>query len=347
MGLKRYSNIKVKEGREVVFLESIGYPSGSFKDKVRSYCNAFLNSHGGILYFGCGSDGCIYGGNITRKTEDDYRLAFDSVVRNFVPFVPVDKYRLSFLFIENEKDLAIIEIKVSIGDVGEIYEDGLCNVYIIDCGSLVGPLYPQELRELILLKYKESVEGAEEVKKFFTPNIIQAREKAKLTSQKRKLEPIAEESRAKVPPINIVKINRGLSKQFIDLTQSSKSILSDKQHSSQIVTNDSNKTELIVSPVSISPIITINQPNKSDVSMVSIHSMNLSVALVTTQSMKVSVLPVTSQPMRPLMSQSTIQPMRSSVTMPTIQSMKSSVSLLSNPISQFVNSKIVGRRYFK
>ena len=31
MGLKRYSHIKVKEGREVVFLENIGYPSGLSK----------------------------------------------------------------------------------------------------------------------------------------------------------------------------------------------------------------------------------------------------------------------------------------------------------------------------
>ncbi|XP_065677769.1 uncharacterized protein LOC100215136 isoform X3 [Hydra vulgaris] len=300
MGLKRYSNIKVKEGREVVFLESIGYPGGSFKDKVRSYCNAFLNSHGGILYFGCGSDGCIYGGNITRKMEDDYRLAFDSVVRNFVPFVPVDKYRLSFLFIDNEKDLAIIEIKVSIGDVGEIYEDGLCNVYIIDCGSLVGPLYPQELRELILLKYKESVEGAEEAKKFFTPNIIQAREKVKLTSQKRKLEPIVEESTAKVPPINIVKINRGLDKEIIDLT-------------SQAIARNS---ELTASQLPITP----NKKMKSAVSQATNQPIKIPVSLVTSQTIK------------------------SSSSLPNIQSMKASVSLLSNPISRFVNSKVVARR---
>ena len=49
-----------------------------------------------------------------------------------------------------------------------------------DTGDLIGPLYPQELKELILLKYKESMEGAEEALKFTTPNLAAVRAKAKI-----------------------------------------------------------------------------------------------------------------------------------------------------------------------
>ena len=117
---------------------------------------------------------------------------------SFQPFISATHYRVSFIEVTDKPsttNLKIIEIKVSVGDLGEIYEDGMFSVYIIDNKNLIGPLLPQELKELIILKYKDSIEGAEEARRYATPNLAIAREtaKQKKVSQCAQLSSIIEE----------------------------------------------------------------------------------------------------------------------------------------------------------
>ena len=204
MVLHRFSLMQIKDGRETVFIRETGCAKGLFKDTVRKYANGLLNSHGGIIYFGIDPNGTIVGMKISRKEEDDFRLSIDHTIGSFQPFISGNLYRLTFipLQVQNQvSDYKVIELKVSVGEIGEIYEDGLSKVYIIDSSSLIGPLYPQELKELIILKYKESMEGAEEANKYMTPHLAVARATAKSrkVSAENKLDSIVEEVGGDVP----------------------------------------------------------------------------------------------------------------------------------------------------
>ena len=197
MILQRFTFMQIKDGRETVFIRETGNAKG-FKDSVRKYANGLLNSHGGIIYFGIDPNATIIGMKISRKEEDDFRLSIDHTIGSFQPFISGNLYRLTFipLQVQNQvSDYKVIELKVSVGEIGEIYEDGLSKVYIIDATSLIGPLFPQELKELIILKYKESIEGAEEANKYMTPHLAVARAtaKSKNISDTNKLYSIIEE----------------------------------------------------------------------------------------------------------------------------------------------------------
>ena len=177
----RYDKMPVRADRETVFVKETGNCKSQFKVHVRNLVNGLLNSHGGVVYFGVTNEGIMTGLRISRKEEDDFRLAVDHTIGRFLPLVSADLYRLTFITLRgrgHHDDVShkIIELKVSVGKVGEIYEDGEGKVVIIDKGLVIGPLHPQELRELVLLKYKEAMEGAEEVAKFATPHL--AKEKA-------------------------------------------------------------------------------------------------------------------------------------------------------------------------
>lgn len=186
----RFTKVPKKDGRETIFILETGSPRGEFRETVRKYVNGLLNSHGGVLYFGTDINGTATGVPISRKGEDEYKLAVDHTIGSFSPFIGSSLYKLSFIDLVEKNnrycDYKIIELKVSVGELGEIYEDGFKKVYIVDTGDLIGPLYPQELKELILLKYKESIEGAEEALKFTTPNLAAVRAKAKIAKSAHK-----------------------------------------------------------------------------------------------------------------------------------------------------------------
>jgi len=169
-------------------------------NKVKQFANGLLNSHGGVLYFGVDYKGTVLGEKISRKDEDAYRLVVDRTLGKFEPLVSTQHYRIAFLSLEDPYyNYYVIELKISVGELGEIYENGEANVFLVDDGLLLGPLYPQELKELIMLKYKESIEGAEEANKFLTPYLHTAREtcKRKALTKRRPLVCIQEETTGK------------------------------------------------------------------------------------------------------------------------------------------------------
>ena len=89
---------RIKTGRENIFIEHIGSPTGVFANDVRMYANGLLNSQSGAIYFGVTKIGIAGGLIISRKQEDEYRLACDRVISNFAPFVSANHYRLTFSF---------------------------------------------------------------------------------------------------------------------------------------------------------------------------------------------------------------------------------------------------------
>jgi len=190
MALIRYTKIEEKTGRETVFFPTL---TSNYQQQIRMYANGLLNSHGGVIYIGVGTQGLVTGLSISRKDEDRYRLAIDRVFSCFQPFVSSQHYRLNFLEVtdsSSKSNFVVIEIKVSVGDIGEIYEDGQQSVYLVDEKVLIGPLFPQELKELILLKYKEVIEGAEEVNRYLTPNLATARKQAKISTATKRMKPL-------------------------------------------------------------------------------------------------------------------------------------------------------------
>ncbi|XP_066931959.1 microtubule-associated protein RP/EB family member 1-like [Clytia hemisphaerica] len=209
--MRRFSKIESKAGRETIFIETIGFAKGAFQEEVRLWSNGLLNSHGGVIYFGVNSSGIIKGKLISRKEEDDLRLAVDRTFGHFQPFVSSQHYRLSFVPLDG--GYRYIELKVSIGEMGEIYEDGRQQVYIIDAAKLIGPLHPQELQELILLKYKQSIEGAEEAAKYCTPNLHRAKSLARTAKKPAVLSPIVENNTPPSTSVTITKIQSASKKR--------------------------------------------------------------------------------------------------------------------------------------
>ena len=220
----RFDKMPVRNGRETIFLKETGHCRSLFKVHVRKLVNGLLNSHGGVIYFGVNLEGIITGLHISRKDEDEYRLAVDHTISKFLPLVGANLYRLSFLTLQernHHNDVSsykIIELKVSVGNLGDIYEDGDAKVFIMDNLSLIGPLHPQELRELILLKHKEAMEGTEEVAKFATPHLEQARNKvrSKKVSAPGTLFSVAEVLEDKTPPRKVVTPRRRIVKSVVN-----------------------------------------------------------------------------------------------------------------------------------
>jgi len=138
----------------------------------------------------------VYGVSMNRKDEDEYRLMCDRTIGSFMPLVGMGNYSLKFwpVLKKGSSDYKVVELKVSVGQKGEIYEDGLMKVYLVDTGLLIGPLHPQEIKELVLLKHKENIEGAEEARRFMTPAITEAKAKARVS---------ADDAKKKAVPVQI------------------------------------------------------------------------------------------------------------------------------------------------
>ncbi|XP_031562402.1 schlafen-like protein 1 [Actinia tenebrosa] len=148
---------KERIGVMYFFFKNIGYPSGEFANTIREYGNALLNTKGGFLVFGVQENGRINGLNISRQNEDLYRLSLDRELRNFTPAVSPNLYRLSVVKVGYMSN--IMEVRISAGPIGEMYQNQYEQVYIVKNRKLVGPLWPQELKALIIQKYKEELQA--------------------------------------------------------------------------------------------------------------------------------------------------------------------------------------------
>ena len=93
---------------------------------LAKYICAFLNTQGGVLYYGITDDHIIRGLVLTAQMRDRLRLAIDSCCNSFSPEVDTDKVKLRFEKVFNPdgsecRDTYVVVIRVVKGDPGQIY----------------------------------------------------------------------------------------------------------------------------------------------------------------------------------------------------------------------------------
>lgn len=146
------------DGRVYFYFGKLGFPSRFFKQVLSKYVNALLNTKGGMLVFGVEPSGKIIGSNINcRQQEDLYKLELDTEVRTTRPTVSPSLCRFVVTHLEDSQNLCIVEIKISAGPIGEIFMNSSEEVYVVRKRKLFGPLIPQEIKDLVIAKYREEI----------------------------------------------------------------------------------------------------------------------------------------------------------------------------------------------
>jgi len=93
---------------------------------LAKYICAFLNTLGGVLYYGITDDHTVRGLVLSAQQRDRLRLAIDSCCNSFSPEVDTDKLKLRFERVVTAdgsecKDTYVVVIRVLKGDPGQVY----------------------------------------------------------------------------------------------------------------------------------------------------------------------------------------------------------------------------------
>jgi hypothetical protein len=93
---------------------------------IANYVSAFLNTEGGILYYGISDSGKVSGVKLARKSRDLFMRSFDGILNKFRPPVGPELYNIYFQPVKNREqsqmlDLYVIEVQVKQGDATKIY----------------------------------------------------------------------------------------------------------------------------------------------------------------------------------------------------------------------------------
>ncbi|CAI8024075.1 Schlafen-like protein 1 [Geodia barretti] len=145
------------ESRNVEYKTGGGnYPLKVLPSHIQKYGSAFLNSDGGTLYVGISDDGRVVG---LRLTHPDRQLVSGMIINEFNHFTPPvggDLYMINFVPC-NRNDHFVIEIHVKAGVPSEIYADRENKMWIRRDGSVQGPLWPREIREIVTTKFMKEL----------------------------------------------------------------------------------------------------------------------------------------------------------------------------------------------
>lgn len=109
---------------------------------VIPYVCAFLNSQGGILYYGIADHGEVVGVCLDRQSRDLFLRQLDQAINSFTPHIAHDKYVVKFISIYYpnrvlKKDYYVIEIHISEGEESKIYFTGKNEAFIRRNASLL------------------------------------------------------------------------------------------------------------------------------------------------------------------------------------------------------------------
>ncbi|XP_065919764.1 schlafen-like protein 1 [Dysidea avara] len=150
MPLTESRNVEFKKGGAL-------YSQRNMKEQICRYGSAFLNSGGGVMYFGVLDNGVIEG--ITLSTHQIDRIAkqIEDIFLQFDPCVSKEFYELSFTPC-NIYGMYVVGLSVRAGKEDEVYSDAFSKMYIKRDGSIHGPLWPRDIKEIVLdkleIKYK-------------------------------------------------------------------------------------------------------------------------------------------------------------------------------------------------
>lgn len=152
------SVMKVTESRNMEYKLGRGkYSTMILPEHVRKYGSAFLNSGGGTLCIGVEDDGTVRGVMLPCcSSRDKIR---DTVVEEFKRFTPpVDRSGFTIDFVPCSRyGCFVVEIHVRAGDPRKVYSDGDNNMFVRRDGSVHGPLWPREIREIVAKKFFQSL----------------------------------------------------------------------------------------------------------------------------------------------------------------------------------------------
>lgn len=155
------SILQATESRNVEYKAGGGnYPLKVLPSHIQKYGSAFLNSDGGTLCIGVNDEGRVLGLKLTPWDKQRVAQIITEEFRQFTPPVLDDLYRFEFVPC-NRTNFYVIEIHVKCGQTSEIYADKENKMWIRRDGSVQGPLWPREIREIVTAKFmKELTESS-------------------------------------------------------------------------------------------------------------------------------------------------------------------------------------------
>lgn len=147
MSLTESRNVEFKKGGAL-------HSQRALKEQICKYGSAFLNSGGGVIYFGVLDNGVIEGlhlspqqmSRISKQIEDTF-LQFDPCVgREFyeVMCTPCNIY-----------SMYVVSVSIRSGKECEVYSDAFSKMYIKRDGSIHGPLWPRDIKDIVLDKLEK------------------------------------------------------------------------------------------------------------------------------------------------------------------------------------------------
>ncbi|CAH1247358.1 SLFNL1 [Branchiostoma lanceolatum] len=149
-----------------------------FSDQVGKYMGALLNSYGGIVRWGVTRTGLakvkVIGTHCDRKMEDEFKVAVDCVAKGFSPRIDPSLYRLDFVEILRKttnkpfREIRVIELRVQAGQE-LLYMDQEQRVRVVNGSTVYGPLIPQEIKRLVLKKYRKELLDSQSLLDVITP----------------------------------------------------------------------------------------------------------------------------------------------------------------------------------
>lgn len=101
---------------------------------VDKYVNAFLNTEGGVIYFGIDDDGRVQGIQLDRSQRDQLRTEISRLINKFQPSVEPELYRIEFVPVEGGNSTYVVELNVRKG-LANLYMTGGQNFFIRRDGS--------------------------------------------------------------------------------------------------------------------------------------------------------------------------------------------------------------------
>jgi len=129
--------IQVEEDREHEFksLAKARDPVRTISEYyIEKYINAFLNTNGGVIFFGIEDDGTVQGIQLDRGSRDHLRTEISKLINRFQPSVEPDLYRIDFVPVTGAESTYVVEIHVSRG-TASLYMTGSQNFFIRRDGS--------------------------------------------------------------------------------------------------------------------------------------------------------------------------------------------------------------------
>lgn len=129
--------VEVEEDREHEFksLQKAKDPVKTIAEYyAEKYINAFLNTNGGVIFFGIADDGKVQGVELDRRQRDHLRTKISKIINAFQPSVEPELYKLDFVDVAGKDSLYVVEVHVTKG-TANLYMTGSQNFYLRRDGS--------------------------------------------------------------------------------------------------------------------------------------------------------------------------------------------------------------------